>query len=425
MSDGQRFAGERPALAAEGVNKIFKIPEERSHTLKERALHPLRRSRHEVLHALKDISFAVPPGEFFGIVGRNGSGKSTLLKCLAGIYRADAGQIWCNGRMSTFIELGVGFNQDLAAYDNVALNGIMLGLSPREARARFERVIEFAELEEFTDLKLKNYSSGMSVRLAFSVAIQVDAEILLIDEVLAVGDAAFQQKCFDVFNRMREEGRTIIFVTHDMSAVTRFCHRAMLIERGEIVTIGDPADVADRYLEIAFGRAAGYEDDDIGSTRMGDGTARISDVWLGDDPAERRAMAPQSEPLTLKVLVKFNADVLDPALSMTLLNEQRQPVVVATTAELHERTGSFSAGDHALFSFSFHNMLAPGRYHPIFTITHRGEGLDVIDRYTGAPSFVVSGLTASGGMVEIPVQTDVMLAGAIPPNAVQQAAAPR
>ncbi|HEY4809826.1 MAG TPA: ABC transporter ATP-binding protein [Solirubrobacteraceae bacterium] len=425
MPDGQRLAGERPALAAEGVNKVFKIPEERSHTLKERALHPLRRSRHEVLHALKDISFAVPPGEFFGIVGRNGSGKSTLLKCLAGIYRADAGQIWCNGRMSTFIELGVGFNQDLAAYDNVALNGIMLGLSPREARARFERVIEFAELEEFTDLKLKNYSSGMSVRLAFSVAIQVDAEILLIDEVLAVGDAAFQQKCFDVFNRMREEGRTIIFVTHDMSAVTRFCHRAMLIERGEIVSIGDPTEVADRYLEIAFGRAAGYEDDDVGSTRMGDGTARISDVWLGDDPSERRAMAPQSEPLTLKVLVKFNADVLDPALSMTLLNEQRQPVVVATTAQDHERTGSFSAGDHALFSFSFHNMLAPGRYHPIFTITHRGEGLDVIDRYTGTPSFVVSGLSASGGMVEIPVQTDVMPAAALPPSEIQQTAGPR
>ena len=211
--------------------------------------------------------------------------------------------------MSTFIELGVGFNPDLAAYDNVALNGIMLGLSPREARARYERVIEFAELEEFQDLKLKNYSSGMHVRLAFSVAIQVDAEILLIDEVLAVGDAAFQQKCFDVFNRMREEGRTIIFVTHDMSAVTRFCHRAMLLERGEIVSIGDPRDVADRYLEIAFGRAVGYEDDDVGSARMGDGTARVSDVWLGDDPPERRAVAPQSEPLTLKVLVTFNADV--------------------------------------------------------------------------------------------------------------------
>jgi ABC-type polysaccharide/polyol phosphate transport system ATPase subunit len=425
MSDGQRFAGERPALAAEGVNKIFKIPEERSHTLKERALHPLRRSRHEVLHALKDISFAVPPGEFFGIVGRNGSGKSTLLKCLAGIYRADAGQIWCNGRMSTFIELGVGFNQDLAAYDNVALNGIMLGLSPREARARFERVIEFAELEEFTDLKLKNYSSGMSVRLAFSVAIQVDAEILLIDEVLAVGDAAFQQKCFDVFNRMREEGRTIIFVTHDMSAVTRFCHRAMLIERGEIVTIGDPADVADRYLEIAFGRAAGYEDDDVGSARMGDGMARVTDVWLGDDPAEARPMAPQSEPLTLKVLVTFNADVVDPALSMTLQNEQRQPVVVATTAKDHEQSGSFRAGERVVFAFSFHNMLAPGRYHPILTLTHRGEGLDVIDRYTGAPSFVVSGLTSSGGMVEIPVETSVRPAALVVPGEPQPAGGPR
>jgi ABC-type polysaccharide/polyol phosphate transport system ATPase subunit len=397
----------RPALAARGVHKRFKIPEERSHTLKERALHPLRRSRHEELHALKDISFAVEPGEFFGIVGRNGSGKSTLLKCLAGIYRADEGKIWCNGRMSTFIELGVGFNPDLAAYDNVALNGIMLGLSPREARARYERVIEFAELEEFQDLKLKNYSSGMHVRLAFSVAIQVDADILLIDEVLAVGDAAFQQKCFDVFNRMREEGRTIVFVTHDMGAVTRFCHRAMLLERGEMVSVGDPRDVADSYLEIAFGREVGYEDPDVGRARMGDGAARVSEVWLGEDPTEHRAVAPQSEPLTLKALIGFHADVLDPAVSLTLLNEHRQPVVVATTAEDREQTGGFHPGDWAVFAFSFHNMLAPGRYHPILTITHRGEGLNVIDRFAGGLSFVVSGVTSSGGMVEIPVETEI------------------
>jgi ABC-type polysaccharide/polyol phosphate transport system ATPase subunit len=397
----------RPALAAKEVHKRFRIPDERSHTLKERALHPFRRTRHEELHALKEISFAVAPGEFFGIIGRNGSGKSTLLKCLAGIYRADEGQIWCNGRMSTFIELGVGFNPDLAAFDNVTLNGIMLGLSPREARARYERVIEFAELEEFQDLKLKNYSSGMHVRLAFSVAIQVDADILLIDEVLAVGDAAFQQKCFDVFNRMREEGRTIVFVTHDMGAVTRFCHRAMLLERGEIVSIGDPRDVADRYLEIAFGRQVGYDDPDIGSARMGDGAARVSELWLGDNREERRAVAPQSEPLTLKVLVRFNAAVLDPAVTLTLFNEQRQPVVVATTVEDHDHTGGFQADEWAVFGFSFHNMLAPGRYHPVVTISHRGEGLDVIDRFAGGLSFVVSGMSASGGMVEIPVETEV------------------
>jgi len=394
-------------MAADGVHKRFKIPEERSHTLKERALHPLRRSRHEALHVLKDISFAIEPGEFFGIVGRNGSGKSTLLKCLAGIYRIDEGRIWCNGRLSTFIELGVGFNPDLVAFDNVALNGIMMGLSPREARARYQRVIEFAELEEFQDLKLKNYSSGMHVRLAFSVAIQVDADILLIDEVLAVGDAAFQQKCFDVFNRMREEGRTIVFVTHDMGAVTRFCHRAMLLDRGEMVAIGDPRDVADRYLEIAFGRAVGYEDPDVGSARMGDGAARVSEVWLGDNREEVRAVAPQAEPLTIKVLVRFTSEVLDPAVSLTILNEQRQPVVVATTTEDRDHSGGFTVDEWAVFAFSLHNMLAPGRYHTVVTITRRGEGLDVIDRFAGGLSFVVSGMSSSGGMVEIPVQTEV------------------
>ena len=403
-----------PALAARGLDKRFQIPEERSHTFKERALHPFKRTRHEQLHALKDLSFTIEPGEFFGIVGRNGSGKSTLLKCLAGIYRTDEGKIWCNGRMSTFIELGVGFNPDLAALDNVTLNGIMLGLSPREARARYERVIEFAELEEFQDLKLKNYSSGMHVRLAFSVAIQVDADILLIDEVLAVGDAAFQQKCFDVFNRMREEGRTIVFVTHDMGAVTRFCHRAMLLERGEMVCIGDPHDVADRYLEIAFGREVGYVDPDVGSARMGDGAARVREMWLGEHPLERRAVAPQSKPLTLKVMVAFNTDVLDPAVTLTLFNEQRQPVVVATTERERERTGGFQAGEEAIFAFSFHNMLAPGRYHPVLTITHRGGGLDVIDRFAGGLSFVVSGMVQSGGMVEIPVQTEVSRSG-LPP----------
>jgi ABC-type polysaccharide/polyol phosphate transport system ATPase subunit len=410
-----------PALAAKSISKSFRIPEERSHTLKERALHPLRRSRYEQLTALKDISFSVTPGEFFGIVGRNGSGKSTLLKCLAGIYRTDTGDIWTRGRMSTFIELGVGFNMDLAAYDNVALNGIMLGLSPKEARARYDSVIEFAELEEFQELKLKNYSSGMQVRLAFSVAIQVDAEILLIDEVLAVGDAAFQQKCFDVFIRMRDEGRTIVFVTHDMGAVTRFCHRAMLLERGEVVAMGDPSDVADRYLELAFGRDVGYEDLEVATPRMGDGAARVSEVWIGDDRAEGRAVAVQSEPLTVNVLVKFNSEVVNPAVSLTLLNEHRQPVVVATTTDDHEQTGGFQADELAVFSFSMHNMLAPGRYHPIVTVTRRGEGLDVIDRFTREGSFVVTGLSASGGMVEIPVQTAVDRWGTLPPDYVQPA----
>ena len=192
------------------------------------------------------------------------------------------------------------------------MNGIMMGLTPREARKRYESVIDFAELTEFEDLKLKNYSSGMNVRLAFSVAIQVDADILLIDEVLAVGDAAFQQKCFDVFHRMRDEGKTIVFVTHDMSALNRFCHRAMLLERGSIVELGEPQEVGDRYLEINFGR-----DDEAGGAVAGgeDGEARVVEAWVEDERGERLAAAPQGVRITLNGRVTFNVEVDDPQAS--------------------------------------------------------------------------------------------------------------
>ena len=182
------------AVYAIGVSKTFRLPHERVHTLKERALHPFRRGSYEELRALRDVSIEVGQGEFFGIVGRNGSGKTTLMKVLAGIYRVDAGEIWLRGRLAPFIELGVGFNPDLAARDNVLINAIMFGLTPAEARARYESIVRFAELERFVDLKLKNYSSGMQVRLAFAVMVHVDADLLLIDEVLAVGDSAFQQQ---------------------------------------------------------------------------------------------------------------------------------------------------------------------------------------------------------------------------------------
>jgi ABC-type polysaccharide/polyol phosphate transport system ATPase subunit len=396
-----------PPIVAESVTKTFRVPEERSHTLKERALHPMRRSGHESFRALTDVSFDVRPGEFFGIAGRNGSGKSTLLKCLAGIYGVDSGRIWVNGRLSTFIELGVGFNQDLAARDNVVLNGIMMGLSPREARARYDAVIDFAELREFEELKLKNYSSGMHVRLAFSVAIQVDAEILLVDEVLAVGDAAFAQKCFDVFNRMRDEGRTIVFVTHDMGALNRFCHRALLLERGSMVHIGEPHEVADRYLEINFGRDPESAGDSAAQGRGGDGDARIVEAWVEDEQGERQGSLAQGQRITLKALVKFMVDVEDPVASLYVLNEEHVAIVVATTAREKERSGRFEAGAEVLFSFSFANVLSPGRYSPLFTLAHRGSGLDLMDRFEGGFSFVVTGLEALGGLVDVPAEVSV------------------
>src|SRR3712207_6323938 len=236
---------------------------------------------------------------------------------MAGIYRANGGQIWVNGRMSTFIELGVGFNMDLAARDNVYLNAIMLGLTPAEARERYERVIDFAELRGFEDLKLKNYSSGMHVRLAFAVMIQVDAAVLLIDEVLAVGDAAFQQKCFDEFNRLRDEGRTIVLVTHDMGAVKRFCHREMLMEKGRIEWLGHPEPVGARYLDINFRRdeqQQGPEESEDMSGRFGDGTARFANVYLEDRNGEwlRDTVSREVDEIVIKCIVDFHGDLPDP-----------------------------------------------------------------------------------------------------------------
>lgn len=400
-----------PPIVVDSVSKTFRIPEERAHTLKERALHPLRRSRHHVFPSLKEISFDVRSGEFFGIAGRNGSGKSTMLKCLAGIYRADSGRIWMRGRLSTFIELGVGFNPDLAARDNIVLNGIMMGLSPREARARYDAVIDFAELRDFEELKLKNYSSGMHVRLAFSVAIQVDADILLIDEVLAVGDAAFQQKCFDVFNRMRDEGRTIVFVTHDMSALNRFCHRAMLLEKGEMVMIGEPHEVGDRYMEINFDREP--TSTAVASEHMGSGEARIVEAWVEDEQGNRITAAVQGRRIAVKARVEFHADVDRPVAQLQILNEEHVSLLIAKVGDQGDRDMSFRAGESAVFSFAFENVLAPQRYNPMLSLSHRGTGLDLIDRVEGALSLVVTGVSANGGLIDLPVEVEVSDATAV------------
>jgi ABC-type polysaccharide/polyol phosphate transport system ATPase subunit len=393
-----------PAVVARSVSKSFTIPEENIRTLKERAMrrvtHPRRGIQSHTFNALNDISFAVDQGEFFGIAGRNGSGKSTLLKCLAGIYQTD-GDIWVRGRLSTLIELGVGFNMDMAAKENVVMNGIMLGLSPREARKRVDSVIDFAELAEFKDLKLKNYSSGMQVRLAFSVAIQVDAEILMIDEVLAVGDASFQQKCFDVFNDLRDQGKTIIFVTHDMASMQRFCHRALLLERGTPLYLGEPHEVADRYLELNFGREVTAGEGD----HRGDGDARVLEVWIEDDSGERLTRAPQHRRLTLNARVRFMVDVTDPSARLYIYNEEHRAVTVASTEVENERSGDFRAGEEVVFSFTFDNVFAPGRYSPVIELAHRGSGLDVIDRFESSFSFVVTGPEALGGLIDLPVQS--------------------
>jgi ABC-type polysaccharide/polyol phosphate transport system ATPase subunit len=399
-----------PAVVVDNVSKTFNLPNEQVHTLKERALHPFRRTGSRRFEALKNVSFAVPQGEFFGIVGRNGSGKSTLLKCMAGIYGVDEGAIYLNGRVSTFIELGVGFNPDLAARDNIAINAIMLGLSPRDARERFQRVIEFAELQKFVDLKLKNYSSGMNVRLAFSVMIQVDADILLIDEVLAVGDAAFQQKCFDVFHRMKDEGKTILFVTHDMGSVRRFCNRALLIEEGDVKMIGQPDQVATNYVETNFGRETAVQED--GAERYGDRSAEIVDAWFEDEHGERQKALPQGRACTFRMHVVFHKPSRHPAMAVVFENDRHHPLFATSTDWVDQETGEFEPGDEAEFAIDFENVFAPGRIYASPWVVRRGSQ-DLLDRRPRMTSVVVTGTRVSGGLVDIPHDLSLKRAGEV------------
>src|SRR5919109_353580 len=267
------------------VYKTFRVPKHRSDTFKERATHPFMRGEFRELRALRGVSFDVRRGEFFGIVGRNGSGKSTLLKILASIYRADRGRIRMAGRLAPFIELGVGFNPELTARENVALNGVMMGLSRREAERRLAAVLDFADLADFVDLKLKNYSSGMLVRLAFAVMVQADADIMLIDEVLAVGDASFAQKCMDVFQQKRDAGKTLVLVTHDMATVQSFCDRGMLLHDGQQLYTGHPEEAVLRYFRLNFGGGDGADAPAGGGA--GDVELKLIDVWFENDAGDR------------------------------------------------------------------------------------------------------------------------------------------
>jgi ABC-2 type transport system ATP-binding protein len=346
-----------------GLDKTFRIPDQKVDTLKERLVHPFARVEYRELKALRGIDFSVHQGEFFGIVGRNGSGKSTLLKVLASIYKADAGRIQIAGRLAPFIELGVGFNAELTARENVELNGVMMGLGRREARRRLDTVLDFAELTDFVELKLKNYSSGMLVRLAFAVMVQADADIMLVDEVLAVGDAAFAQKCTDVFREKRNAGKTLVLVTHDMAAVQAFCDRTMLIHDGEQRYLGDPEEAALRYYRLNF---AGHRSDADVPTPVSvpDVNVTLLDVWVEDESGARVENVEQGELFSLNLIAQARQDLENPVFNFHCLNMDGD-WVFAFTKEIGDADGEperIAAGERVRIVAEIENPLVPGRY---------------------------------------------------------------
>lgn len=314
---------EPAAISVEHVTKRFRIPMDRSSTLKYRLTHPRSTSRYHDFDAVSDVSFDVAPGEFVGVIGHNGCGKSTLLKMLADIYRPTAGRIVVRGQVSPFLELGVGFNPELTARENIFLSGAVLGITRAELRRRVDEILAFAELEHAAEQKVKTFSSGMEVRLAFSVAIQANAAILLMDEVLAVGDARFQAKCFEVFARYKRDGRTVVLVTHDTSAVELYCDRALLLDHGHLLSDGPAAEVTSLYRRMVGERvdadamgARSRLDDDVAagvptSQRWGTGEVQITKVALvGADGSEHNSLT-SDQPATVQIELAVHQQVDD------------------------------------------------------------------------------------------------------------------
>jgi ABC-2 type transport system ATP-binding protein len=391
-------------IEARGVSKTFRIPEHRRDSFKERAVHPMTRTAYRQLRALREISFEVHRGEFFGIVGRNGSGKSTLLKIMASIYRADSGRVRMAGRVAPFIELGVGFNPELTARENGVLNGVMMGLTRREAQRRLGAVIEFAELEEFADLKLKNYSSGMMVRFAFSVMVQADADLMLIDEVLAVGDAAFAQKCMDVFHERRAAGKTIVLVTHDMGTVQSMCHRAMLLEGGELQYIGDPDETALRYYRMNFaGPSHGPGGDERQPTI--DFNAKVVAATLRDGAGRAIDNVEQGDPISIDVVLEAARDLDGPAFAFHVRNDEGVVVFGFNTT----LADAVALGRQIRLRGPIDNPLVPGKYYLDCWVRQDESQSVVAVQGLRLLGFVVYGTAARDGVVTVDAAVEASL----------------
>jgi len=316
------------AIKIDHVTKTFKLPHEKQSTLKG-ALINFRKRGYEKQQVLTNLNFNVYKGEFLGILGRNGSGKSTLLKTISGIYFPDSGDIIINGKLTPFIELGVGFNPELSGRDNVYLNGALLGFSRKEIDAIYKEIVEFAEIERFMDQKLKNYSSGMQVRLAFSIAIRANTDILVLDEVLAVGDEAFQRKCYDYFNELKSKGKTVILVTHDMNAVQSFCTRAVVLNEGKIIYDGDTTSAASVYRSLNL-KGSENSIEKKNKTRINNASRSKGITYittLGSD-GEEKTLFGAREP----IVITCDVEISDPTLDYSLYLKFNNPGGVTISA---------------------------------------------------------------------------------------------
>jgi lipopolysaccharide transport system ATP-binding protein len=388
------------AIEVAELHKTFRIPHEMHTTLTERILSLFRRVSYERFEALRGVSLTVEHGAFVGIIGGNGSGKSTLLKIISGLLLPDRGSVRVNGSMSALLELGLGFSAELTVRENVELYAAVLGYPRREASRRVRSAIEFAGLDRFRDAKLKNLSTGMRARLGFATALQAESDIMLLDEILAVGDADFQGKCLDVFEDFKQKRRTVLLVTHDLGQVRRFCDEAVYLQSGRIVARGGPDDVIARYLEAVGHAARGLEEPGSGRERRGDGRIRALRGWLEDAEGKRVGRTRSGDPATIVVEYEVREDTEEPVIGLALSAEDGSTVYSINTSWLGRKTERVRAGQVIEMRMPFVAALPNGRYSVQAGVADR-HMIGVYDLADGIATFVVHGSLCRYGVVDL------------------------
>lgn len=371
-------------ISVKNVSKTFLLPHEKTTSIKSIFTNRLKRNNTtEKQKALNNVSFDIKKGEFFGIVGRNGSGKSTLLKILASIYQPTSGSVSTAGKLVPFIELGVGFNPELTGRENVYLNGALLGFDRTKIDEMYDAIVEFSELERFMDQKLKNYSSGMQVRLAFAVATRAEADILLVDEVLAVGDADFQRKCFKHFKQLKKDKKTVVFVSHDMSAIREYCDRAILIEKSEVIKEGTVGDVASSYTKLFMSDKGDSTSDKLNKKRWGDKGLVLTKVV-----SDKKQYLPSDDMIELEMAYKVNKDAVSPLFGFAIKNAGGTVITGTNTRFQHVDTGELHAGSIGLVRWKIPNVFNDGDYLIDVAITYN-DGITQYDWWEDAMAFRV------------------------------------
>lgn len=354
------MAKDTPAIKVTNLSKSFRIPLDSSNGIKHKIINVFKGIKgYREFTPLKGVSFEIEKGDFFGIVGRNGSGKSTLLKTIAGIYSPDGGEISISGKLVPFIELGVGFNPELTGRENVFLNGALLGFNQEQMEVMYDDIVDFAELHDFMEERLKNYSSGMQVRLAFSIAIRAKADVLLLDEVLAVGDDAFQRKCYQYFAEVKKQGQTVVLVTHNMDAVQQFCNKAMLIDKGHKTVIGSPLEISKIYLELNSESGITTGEKSHSTTEYVSADAKVSDM---------------DGKKIFEIAVKQKKPMEDPVFAFGIYNETGEEVYRWTSDEkMSER---FDPEKHTRFRIEVLNIFPVGVFTASLFIKKRDRSKD-------------------------------------------------